>query len=365
MTNWTILPASEFAGHAATWQKLNQQGPASALFDLEFVQPLLAEFSTDKEMLAICTMKQEVVAMAIMAPHRSGAWATFQPSQAPVGMWMNLPGCALDDLLDGLMRELPGLPMMISITQCDPFLLPRPSARAAMQSLDYVDTARITLRGSFDEYWAARGKNLRANLKKQRARLVKEGITARMETLTAPHHISEALAGYGRLESAGWKAHGGTAIHPDNAQGRFYRSMLEGFCRRGAGTVIRYWFDDKVVAMDMCIEGYGRRIVLKTTYDESVPSHYSPAFLMREESCQQLFEEKKFEALEFYGKVMEWHLRWTDEVRTLYHVNSYRWQILLRLHTILKNRPGRQPSLAAHPVPAPASSTPLETQSSE
>jgi hypothetical protein len=29
---------------------------------------------------------------------------------------------------------------------------------------------------------------------------------------------------------------------------------------------------------------------------------------------------------------MEWHLRWTDEVRTMYHVNHYRWPVLRRLH---------------------------------
>jgi hypothetical protein len=29
---------------------------------------------------------------------------------------------------------------------------------------------------------------------------------------------------------------------------------------------------------------------------------------------------------------MEWHLRWTDEVRTMYHVNYYRWPGLRRLH---------------------------------
>ena len=138
--------------------------------------------------------------------------------------------------------------------------------------------------------------------------------------------------------------------------------MLEGFARRGAASVIRYCFNDKVVAMNLCIEGNGSLIVLKTTYDETVPSHLSPAFLMREETCQQMFAEKKFSALEFYGKVMEWHLRWTDEVRTLYHVSSYRWPILLRLHTILKNR-GNRPLAQADAVPAEPNQ--IEKQPSE
>jgi CelD/BcsL family acetyltransferase involved in cellulose biosynthesis len=357
MTTWTIVPATEFARHAASWQTLNQQGAASPLLDLEFVQPLLTEFGTGKELLAICSSQQEVVAMAIMTPNRRGAWETFQPSQAPIGMWLNLPDADLDALLNGLMRKLPGLPLVIGITQRDPFLFPRPPNTASLQTIDYVDTACITIEGSFDQYWSGRGKNLRSNLKKQRARLVKEGIAVRMETSRAPEQMADAVADYGRLESAGWKAQGGTAIHADNAQGRFYRSMLEGFCRRDAASVIRYWFNDKVVAMNLCIEGHGSLIVLKTTYDESVPSHYSPAFLMREETCQQMFEESKFQSLEFYGKVMEWHLRWTDEVRTLYHVNCYRWPVLMRLHSMLKNRPGRQ-------APA-APSTQLEHQSSE
>jgi CelD/BcsL family acetyltransferase involved in cellulose biosynthesis len=357
MMNWTIVPASEFATYVELWKNLNRQGPMSPLLEPEFVEPLLAEFGNGKDVLAICKVQQQVVAMAIMSPVRTGVWETFQRSQAPIAMWINLPGCNVDELLGTLMRKLPGMPLAVGIPQRDPFLYPRPANSATLQTIDYIDTARITVAGTFDDYWAARGKNLRANLKKQRARMIKEGIVARMDALTAPEDMAEAVAQFGRLESAGWKAQGGTAIHPDNAQGRFYRSMLEGFCRRGAAVMIRYFFNDQLVAMDLCIESYGIRVILKTTYDETVPSHYSPAFLMREESCKQMFAEKKFERLEFYGKVMEWHLKWTDEVRTLYHVNSYRWPILLRLHTFVKNRPGRQ---QAQPLSEPAvAATPL------
>ena len=349
MTHWTLLPASALGAHARQWQALNDAGPASPLLDLEFVQPALTEFGTGKELLAIGQSGADIVAMAILTPCRTGAWETFQPSQAPIGMWMTLPGINLELALGTLTGALPGLPLVIGVTQCDPYLMARPASSGALHTIDYINTARITIAGDFEQYWAARGKNLRNNLKKQRARLIKENIAVRMETVRAPELMAAAIADYGRLESAGWKAEGGTAIHPDNAQGRFYRSMLEGFCRRDAASVIRYWFDDKVVAMNLCIEGHQRLIVLKTTYDESVPSHYSPAFLMREETCQHMFEEKKFAALEFYGKVMEWHLRWTDEVRTLYHINSYRWPILLRLHTYVKNRgrSARPPAVAA------------------
>jgi hypothetical protein len=90
-------------------------------------------------------------------------------------------------------------------------------------------------------------------------------------------------------------------------------------------------------------------VVLKTSYDESVPASLSPALLMREEACRRLFDDGRFKRLEFYGRVMEWHLRWTEEVRSMYHVNCYRWPGLRRLHTLREARArSRQ---AAHPSP--------------
>jgi hypothetical protein len=108
--------------------------------------------------------------------------------------------------------------------------------------------------------------------------------------------------------------------------------MLEALCRRGAGRVYRYFFDERLVAMDLCVEDEHSIVVLKTAYDESVPKQLSPTLLMREEATRALFDEGRLGRIEFYGRVMEWHLRWTDEVRTMYHVNYYRWPVLRRLH---------------------------------
>jgi CelD/BcsL family acetyltransferase involved in cellulose biosynthesis len=361
---WSVVPANQFPAYAERWQQLNVAAGGSPLLHIDFVQPLLSEFSTGKELLAYYERNGRTLVMAILRQRRTGTWETFQPSQAPIGMWMHLPGQDIEALLNELMRELPGFPLVIGVTQCDPTLMPRPPDRNTLKTIDYVDTAKITIKGTFEQYWEARGKNLRTNLKKQRARLLKEGIRVRMQTSRAPQDIAGAIADYGRLESAGWKAQGGTAIHPDNAQGGFYTSMLEGFCRRGAGAVVRYWFNDKLVAMDLRIEGAGSLIFLKTTYDEEVPAYYSPALLMREETCQRVFEEQKFNTLEFYGKAIEWQLRWTNELRTMYHVNSYRWAAMLQFHTIFNNRAAMlrqlRGQLAAQSHAAPQGNTSTE-----
>jgi hypothetical protein len=335
---WTIHPIREFESLREQWQRANLAGSASPLFDVDFVVPLLREFCSGKEVIACCERDHRIEAMGILTPKGRGVWETFQPSQAPLGIWVQRGGVQWQELPSGLMRKLPGFPLAVGITQQDPQLISRPNENATLKTLDYVDTAKITLQGSFEDYWSARGKNLRQNMKKQRSKLEKEGVITRLQLTTAPEDVAQAMVDYGKLESAGWKAQLGTAIHPDNAQGRFYQSMLEAFCRRGTGRVYRYWYNDRIVAMDLCIEGAGSIIILKTTYDESIKDGSSPAFLLRQEEVQALFEEGKFDRIEFYGKVMDWHLKWTEEVRTLYHVNYYRFAVLPRLRQIIKRR---------------------------
>lgn len=346
---WTLAPAAQLSAMAERWRDLHARCDASPMLAFDFVQPLLAEFANGGEMLACCEYDGRTVAMALVAPRGRGAWTTFQPAQAPIGLWMQESGITLSALLAALLPRLPGMPLIFGVMQCDPDLMPRPSGSDQLRTMDYIDTAKISLAGSFDDYWNARGKNLRSNLKKQRTRLEKEGVQLRLQVSRAPEEVAAAVADYGRLESAGWKAGGGTAVSPDNDQGRYYRTMLEGFCQRGAGSIYRYWFGQQLVAMDLCIEDSVQIIVLKTTYDESVQKSLSPTLLMREEACRALFDEGRFARLEFYGKVMEWHTRWTDEVRTLYHVNYYRWPALGRLHGLWQSLRARKPK--DHHVP--------------
>lgn len=348
---WTLLPATQFAAYAERWAQLNAETCATPLLQSEFVAPLLAELGSGKELLALYQHNGRDCAMAIVVPCGAGKWETFQPSQAPLGMWMHRAGADLDAMLAALMRSLPGMPLVLGLTQRDPALEARPAAGAALVTADYIDTARVRIEGSFDDYWNGRGKNLRANMKKQRAKLAKEGIATRLEVIRDPAAVAAAVADYGRLETTGWKSGIGTAVDAGNAQGRFYQDMLTAFCRRGDGCILRYWFDEKVVAMNLCIEGFGCTIILKTAYDEALGNQYSPAFMMLEETCRRLFDERRFTTLEFYGRVMEWHRRWTDDVRTMYHLTGYRWPLLLQLHTLVKHRKAQR---AARRVPISA-----------
>ncbi len=335
---WTFFPITQLGQLAPTWNGLSAQGGDLPFLHSRFMLPLCDAFGDGNLKIALCENTQGPIAMGVLSRRGLAQWESFQPSQSPLGAWVMRPDQDFERLLSTLAKSLPGVVLIIGVTQQDPGCVPRPMESGSLHTLDYIRTARVPVTGSFDDYWSARGKNLRHNMKRQRAKLAQDGVATRLEIVTRAEEVASAIEDYGRLESAGWKVAGGTAISSDNVQGRFYRSMLEAFCGAGKGRIYRYRFGERVVAVDLCIVGGGALVILKTTYDESIKA-ISPAFLMRQEVFGRLFEEGQIKRIEFYGRVMEWHTKWSNDVRTMYHVSYYRWPFLPKVrHMTMKMR---------------------------
>jgi len=354
--SWQIEPIAHFADLAADWDRLQAATTRVPFLESLFLRPLLDEFGTGCEVLAIARRQGRWCAATILTRLRTGVWETFQPSQLPLGAWISALGTDEAAHYTNLMRALPGFSVGLNITQQDSLLKPRPEDTPAIRTLDYIQTAWVDLDRPFDTYWGERGKNLRTNTRKQRTKLVAEGVSTHLECITDASRVADAIADYGALESAGWKGKDGTAVHPDNPQGHFYRKMLENFCAAGRGRIYRYRFNDTPVAMDLCIESGDRLVILKTAYDESYKA-VSPSTLMRQDEFRLLFEDRKLKRIEFYGKVMEWHTRWTDKARALYHVTVYRWALLGRLHARRRYRQTAEAQPATATAPASGSET--------
>lgn len=345
---WSLYPASCLAEHAKTWDDLQQRTTNVAFLETAFLLPLLEHFGSGQERLALCREDGRVVAAALVRRGGSGKWDTFQPSQLPLSPWLcELPADHLARAVS-LMGSLPAPCAGLGLSQLDSMLQPRPQDGATVRTQDYIETAFIDVSQPFDDYWEARGKNLRQNTRKQRNKLLAESTQTRLDCVTHPDDVASAIAAYGRLESKGWKAANGTAVHADNAQGRFYTAMLRNFCALGRGRIYRYFFNEDIVSMDLCIDNGSTIVILKTAYDES-RSAVSPSALMRQEEFRSIFDEGRYSRIEFYGKVMEWHTRWTDSRRGIYHLTCYRWAIVRKVHDFLKSR--RE---AIRPVDAPA-----------
>lgn len=349
--NWTLIPlhpaSHAFAQHQADWQSAWEGSLRLSFMRREFIEPLLQEFADEPLTLALCEVDGKCRAAALLKSAGFGRYATWQPSQLPLGAWLSPAGQDVAPFANRLLQKLGVFALNLGITQLDPLNQPRPAAGACMSTLDYIETAWVTVQGGFDDYFAARSKNMRQNIRKAQNRMATEGQVGRMEVICDAAQMAAQVADYGALETRSWKSALGTAIAPDNAQGRFYTRMLENFANLGQARVYRYLIDDQLAAIDLCVEQDDNLVILKTTYDDAFKA-LSPAFLLHLDMFQAIWSDNKTRRIEFYGKKMEWHTRWTEDARVLYHLNVDRFSWL----AALRRQPATNASAANDTTPA-------------
>ncbi len=320
---WNIVSASDFTNIAPAWDNVNAASEDLPILAASAIGCALAHFGEGGEAVCMASDGGEPVFGTILRKRNPLIWDSFQPSQLPLGPTVAVPRLDLRETTNSLAHALPGVVASVGLTQLDPKLVERPASSATQRTDDYIETAWIDVDAPFEEYWAQRGKNIRQNVRRQSNKLEAEGTPPRLAILESPDDVAGAIARYGELEMAGWKGREGTAIHASNVQGRFYAALLTDFCARGRGKIYQLHVGDRLVASDLCIEQSGVQVVLKTTHDEE-ERHYSPSTLLRYQAFRSFFDTGAIRRIEFYGKRMEWHTRWTDSVRTLYHMTWFR-----------------------------------------
>jgi hypothetical protein len=338
-----------FPSFSQDWDRINQQRANHILLDSLFIDPLLRNFGSKKLLLAVCENAQ-APRMTLIEPARPGFWQTFQPGQAPLGaIVLAGGGVGAAQSMEDLLRALPGFALGLSVTQQDPDFtcFGNLNGNPAVETLDYIQTPRLTICGKYEDYWKQRSKNLTHNLSRQRRRLKEQGGVLELSTDRNAKAVPDALREYGLLESTGWKGEEGSAVAADNVQGRFYREMLENFCHRGEAVIYRLRLNGTTVASDLCLERNGTLFILKTAYDENVPG-LSLGLLLHQEIFQSVFEERKIRVIEFYGRLRDWHTKWTNEIRTMYHINFYRSAWVPRLRKMVKPTLSFGRGLVAH-----------------
>lgn len=322
--DWKLVSASQLAALAQPWDELQARTLPQAFLRSDFLLPLLDQFGQGNELLAYREDGIGWTAALLLQPQGKGRWNSFQPSQLPLGPVLLPQGEAIEDCLQALLRSLPGFALTVGLTQLDSLAHPGPFETARLRHQHYIDTAWVDVENGFEAYWEQRGKNLRQNTRKQLKKVEASGARPRLEMIDTPEPVAAAIEQYGMLESSGWKAESGTAISSDGAQGRFYRQALEKAAAAGRARIYRYWFGEEIVAMDLCVHQQDCLVILKTAYQQAHQA-VSPSTLMRAEQFKALFDEGRFKRIEFFGRVMEWHTRWTDKRRQLFHLTAYRW----------------------------------------
>jgi hypothetical protein len=335
---WIFEPAiASFDRYRTTWDDINAGKGNEILLDSIFVGALLRHFGNPDTVLGISTDATHP-GFVLLDRVRPGFINTFSPSQAPVGLIMLGNEDDVLGQMDALLSGLPPYVLGLAVLQQDPVFsaFRDVSLEPRIRRVEYIRTARVGLNGTFESYWASRPKNFVADLARQRRKLRREGRDLELMIDRDPARVEECIREYGQLEFTGWKGQEGTAVSPENAQGLFYREVLERFCEKNEGVIYRLLLDGKTVACELCIERGASLMDLKTAYDEAVEG-LSLGSLLEEEMIKSYYKEGRLKRVEFYGRVSDWTRKWTDDIRPLYHYNVYRYSWVARLHAKFRN----------------------------
>lgn len=331
---WTLHPAlPTFDRYREPWDRLNASRGGSILLDSAFVGLALRHFARPQARLAV-SEHPAGVSLALVEPSRLGFWQTFQPSQAPLGLLLLDSGPDARTQLRALFRSLPGYVLGLAVLRLDPELASLPLSAPEHEPVEYITTSRLTLTGTFADYWRTRSHNLVHNLARQRRRLAEQRIDIRLIADRKPEQMAEGIRTYGALESAGWKGRQGSAVSIDNPQGRFYRDLLEHFAGRDEAVIYRLEMNGCPVAAALALERHATLYLLKITYDEQVP-RCSPGLLLHEEMLRLLYAERRVKVIEYYGHYSDWHRKWTADTRPMFHLNVYRHRAVRAIRHLL------------------------------
>jgi hypothetical protein len=258
----------------------------------------------------------------------------FQPSQLPVGPWLQRPDLDLSDLAGSLVHSQAGHFVMASLTQLDPLLVPRPKDGTLLRSLPYILTGSIELPPSLDDYLGSRSDNLLANLRRRQHKIERECGPVSLQLLDTEDSVATGIGHYSDLESAGWKAKRGTALTRGNLQWRFYTETMASFCRVGLGRIYVLRFGDTVAAACLTVIAGKIAYLLKTTHNEQMRS-FAPGMILRRHFIASLYgREPDVRHIEIYGSLNESQRPWLTGTREMYHVNIYRGPVVAALHTL-------------------------------
>jgi hypothetical protein len=354
---WRIQPMSAAdAAWWSSWDDLNAQGHNShPLLSSDMVRLLCKHFATAPLTLATLADSRGAYLQTILNRESFGKWSLFNPSQAPIGP---LVCRRVDEDLSAqfqrLAARLPQLALALDYPTHDPTYAPLLLAPGTTHRTLWGTTISVSCQGSFDDYWNARSKELRHNVRRYFRRIDEEhGGAWRLVHHETPEAVASGVARYGELESRGWKAKEGTALHPSNVQGRFYSELLAAFAARGCAHVFEFYVGEQLAASRLLIAGPTMYVILKTTYDENL-GRIAPGRLLLHTILKELFAAPSRRAVEFYTRANKDTLAWSTDQRDIATVTVYRNRLVAGLANLQRQRRARN-DRAETPAPSSAS----------
>jgi CelD/BcsL family acetyltransferase involved in cellulose biosynthesis len=335
--NWLAVPCSAFSDHQDAWSKLNSDTMNLAFFEPAFVEALVTHYFDGDETLVLAYKEDELQLAGFFKNHGKGRWASVTPSQCPLGLFLHAKSTVDEHTVKHICSQLPGKVVLLDMLQMDSKHTHfEPEAR--FEKMPYIISGNRPIADDFDAYFQSLGKNMRQNYNKVINRAARAEDILSWEKVDTAEDVRQAIVKYGELESKGWKGEVGTAISPDNTQGRFYQQALSELAKQGRACCWYYKINKQIVAVDLCVQKDACLIILKTTYDESF-NKQSPALMLKIEMLKHYslnMAQEGIANIEFYGKAMEWHKRLDSTLREIEHISYYQNKVAKKVIKLIK-----------------------------
>jgi len=322
MSRWTIRRlGAELGEDAVAWDTLNRRlFKANPMLDSRFVNALIGCFGAGKVVLAVFREEAVIEAMCLLLPRRFGLWASFLPAQAQIAPVL----LTRNDIVDELIRALPGMAMQVDFLCNDPeFGDLSHGGTLPGNVVDHALTMCIDLSGGVQQYWARRSDKLKKNLTRYEHRLALEQLEMRLAQISAPEQMAAAFERYAALETKGWKGKIGTSLTLEHAQGKFYQRVLDRFAETAGSVIYELWIGDQLASSRLTIAVGSTLVMLKTTYDESL-NRFAPGRLLLKQVIDCAFERYPGGTIEFYTNADANQLAWATGHRWISHVSFFR-----------------------------------------
>ncbi len=147
----------------------------------------------------------------------------------------------------------------------------------------------ISVRGPWEEYLKSLGSATQRNWRRQTKRLASLPGGYRVEQVSEPARMGEALSRYVAIERSGWKAKAGIGVAKDDRHLAFYEELLVRLAGKGQAQVffLISGAEDMASAVQFLGQGvtYGRHTAFAPAY-----ATYSPAVVLHAEIFRDAFE---------------------------------------------------------------------------
>jgi hypothetical protein len=312
-----------------------------------FAQLLIKYFAPRALLGATLRSGDSILAKTLLVESARSQWQVFCPAQAvvaPIVFDRKLVNRIRP--LTMLLTQLPGVALKLDLFNQDSrfSILPQCESPRSRNTADWNSLTILEPQG-FAAYWSSRPSELSDNLRRRMRRADKDQLEFRLDVHLEPAAIAAAVDRFGVLETRGWKGREGSALHPDNVQGRFFRELLQTFATAGMAKAFELRTGERLAASRLLLFGRDMGIILKTTYDEAF-RQYSAGHVLLHHVLRDIMESKADTAIEFYSHASREQLLWATRITPMQNVCIYRSRGL-KLLSVMRGRVQKRQSVAS------------------